>query len=555
MSQNVGGIWVRERAGRKTVKPEDVARAIEAHFTKRGAQVDATSARDIEPLSVEEGKGRLGFAVLRAEGGWITVADSERYTADRSLAQHLAKTLGAEVFWYVLYGATDAGIARWFGSKAKAPASSYAGVEEGIVEIGFPNPFLYFDQLASSVGKKELKATRFVSLRGVRADSYDAGPEPRSREDAEAAAEAAAEARARKTKTKTTATTSRSGARSKTAAAAPRETVLDRTKRAPFAPIALAYKKQRAGRDSLVLGFSCAVPMGELGPSVSRVLDAYLALVPEGALRWALLGGNSTTPRRLKDASIARARAMLAPKTAAKTDYTHFWLASDDTWDGQPAAEEPDNPDFLFLCDGERSVKPEKMDWGWLRPTGWIEMRFPSDFLWQLGVDRFVDFAKEVTAMLPVESGSAAIALTWSPLQGMLSQEAPRIAAPILLERPGLDVADSHHSLGGKCRGAHWLTFLGKGLVKTLGGEKKLLADVPGVDHANAGSAIMLRAGEAPSPDPSPKDRKLLASVARAVAPVTVFDGASGVFSYRDDPERDEARYGYRHLGGKKPAP
>jgi hypothetical protein len=107
MSWNVGGILVADAKGKTKVTQRAVVRAIEAYWTEHGAKRDRANPRDIEPLSVSNNTGRLGYAVLPPAGGWIAVADSERYHADHALAKHLAKALKVEVLWYTLYGATD----------------------------------------------------------------------------------------------------------------------------------------------------------------------------------------------------------------------------------------------------------------------------------------------------------------------------------------------------------------------------------------------------------------------------------------------------------------
>lgn len=524
MSHNVGGIYVRAKAGRTVITQQAIADAVAGYFTDHGAKRDDAGVLALKPLTVDAKRRRLGVAVMPEQAGWIVIADSERYTADHGLAAHLSKRLGVEVLWYVLYGATGAGIARRFGRKRKAPPETYDDVEQLVGEL--PRAFTYFDQLTP----RALKGAVVMGFSGVK--QYDTGPEPGEDEDEEGDEpevddDAAPAKRA-----------SRTGP------------VLDLAARAPFKPIRLRKGKLTVGRDTLTLGFSCRAPFAKVARGVEQVMDLYAAAIPLGALRWGLMGESSTTVRKL--ASLDRARAMLKQKGKLKGETVMFFLAGDDEWPSEPPCKtEPEAPSFLFSCSLEVKLVDEEMDWGWHRPTSTIEMRFPSDYLWQLGADRFVELATRMAALLPVQSGQAAIALGWNPLLSSTSQEAPPLAAPHLLAHPGLDVGGDIFSLGDRSRGANWLTFVGADLAAKLGGPKKLRASLHrGVRVTEAGTTLVVRAGEAPLPDPTKVEFAYLRSVAQALAPVTRFETDPSVFDGRDTLAK---RYAYRFLGGTPP--
>jgi hypothetical protein len=534
VSHNVGGIWVGARPRGKKPTQVGVARAIATYWTQLGAVQRDDGALRIEPLSMAKGDRRLGYAVLPESSGWIAILDSERYTADFGLARHLAEALDVEALWFVLYGATDSGVARWFGSRREAPADGYESVEEYVAGLGMTAPFPYFDALERELLPSVFAKTHTLAFRNVPATKYDHGPEPKDHQEEEDEDEDEPSSNERVVPPVKGKRASRASATKNTE---PPSVVLDTARRAPFEPIVLREKKTLIGQDTLRVFFSCRVPVKKMVRAVEAAMDAYLELVPQDALRWALHGASSTTVRKWSASSLSRARSLLDPKSAAKKEDVYFFLAGDERWPSvAPAAEEPESPLFLFHCDGTNDLAPLADHW---RPTSKIEMRFPSSYLWQLGVERFVEFVARVGAGLPLESGLASIALTWNPLTTQWSSAAAYQASLRALERHGLDLGIDHSDLGDHSPGARWLTLLGGPLIAKLGGKRHLKESLdPGVGWIEAGEHIVLRAGAEPHPDPSPDDRKLLRSVARAIRPVTLFSEYANLFEPREDAQR-----------------
>jgi hypothetical protein len=290
--------------------------------------------------------------------------------------------------------------------------------------------------------------------------------------------------------------------------------------------------------------------MGKLGPIVARVYDAWMEAVPPDVIRWALVGANSTTTRRASSATLARARSLLDAKAAAKSELTYFWVASDDEWPSPGREKEPTDPAFLFLMEGHSSVASQKKSWGLLERTNAVEMRFPSEFVWQLGVEAFVQFAGRIAAMLPFDAGYASPTLCIYPMTTSRRSEADCRAAA--LEHPGFDLDtrdDTRHA--SQVGGARWLTFLAPKMIASLGGEAALRRSLDErVEVTGAGKGLLLRAGTEPLADPGPDDLAALRSLAEALLPITRFERRLGCF----EDQVELARWEYRFLGGEERA-
>lgn len=134
MALNVGVIQVRAAEG---VDRERVTAAIRDHWAGCVALDPVSLAGEFEPMALQAGKSdRLAFAVSPVARGWVTVVDSEAYTADAALAQHLHELLGVEVVWYCLTGNADVAAVRVYGeTELELPgdevddAGDYAEVE------------------------------------------------------------------------------------------------------------------------------------------------------------------------------------------------------------------------------------------------------------------------------------------------------------------------------------------------------------------------------------------------------------------------------------------
>jgi hypothetical protein len=138
---------------------ERLASAIENYWVEAGAKVGGRKWRRLEPLSLEQ-THELGFAVSKETNRWVTVCDSERYTADFRLAQHLAERLGVRVRFDGQWDASDEEVERYLGGRGKRCEHE---------------PSDYYDQL----GPKETAQADwiFLSVEGVNPETYDTGPE------------------------------------------------------------------------------------------------------------------------------------------------------------------------------------------------------------------------------------------------------------------------------------------------------------------------------------------------------------------------------------------
>jgi len=160
LGQNVGAIWVEARATQAKV-----AAAVEAFWVARGARVSKEDPLAFRPLSLGE-TGRLGYAILPAEKGWIGVFDSERYTACAQLAKHLAQELDVGVVRYEITDAAGAASVVAYGTATKPPKGRAKAA--AYVESAFVQPYLYFDRIREE-SKDLLPKMKLIALADITA--------------------------------------------------------------------------------------------------------------------------------------------------------------------------------------------------------------------------------------------------------------------------------------------------------------------------------------------------------------------------------------------------
>jgi len=401
VSLNVGGIYVKAKRG---VDPKRVRAAIAAYWTERGAAAADVWPR--EPLALD-GTRELAFAVMPGAGGWICVADSERYNADFGLANHLATALATQVIWYTLYGATDAGVLRVLGPgrKPRLPDDDYGAVEAFVTER-LPHPFVYLDQLPES--------ERALGFANVDPAAYDRGPVP-----VEEAAEPAPPATA---------------------------TPVDDPARWPVAvdPALVAANELRVG---YLVAFFLPGLFAKHVHDVRGVFERWVDLVPRDALQWSLIGSSSTDVKPFGAQTLERCRAQLTAKAAAK--YAAFRL-------GGP---EPSHPQFEFHLDGA-AHEDDDVERG---SASSIEVVFP----WSTPHETVASFAMAAAEQLAYATGLATPALFFDA--GLVGAAGRPVAARLAARYPGLELGVDGFALGDKMHGAHWLTFLGPAQVRALG--------------------------------------------------------------------------------------
>ena len=197
-------------------------------------------------------------------------------------------------------------------------------------------------------------------------------------------------------------------------------------------------------------------------------------------------------------------------------------------------------PDFMVMVNGY--AKPRKL--GFADQTNVIQFVFPVEYCDAFGVDRFVELVSTMFATLPCDSGYAAPGLVWDLPDNYDGAEG--VIAPLALQHHGYDVSDNASTavlIGAKCRGARWLTMLSTELVDRVGGSDRLRGQLDaGVEVCECARGLTIRAGATPELGHVNRGEgtPLLASVARAIEPVTFFgDNAILPLFGRDIDRRD----------------
>jgi hypothetical protein len=145
MGFNVAGLHVRVRPG---LTQELLVATVSGFWLGRDAQLSSRDPLQFEPLAVRE-TGLLGFAVSPitpdAKGReWIAVYDSERYTADSELAEHLAITLDTDVWLVEVADVVNHAEAIRFGTRPRSIRNYGKAFRRA---EGFPYGLMYYNQL------------------------------------------------------------------------------------------------------------------------------------------------------------------------------------------------------------------------------------------------------------------------------------------------------------------------------------------------------------------------------------------------------------------------
>jgi len=266
-------------------------------------------------------------------------------------------------------------------------------------------------------------------------------------------------------------------------------------------------------RDHLEAVLFCRVNFVDMAEGARAAFDRWLDAVPRNALKWARIGGNAAEPKPFGATTIARCVDQLSPAKAAKREVSSFTLCG----------PQPYNSDYWFAAVGSADLfGPDAID----TEANFIEMRFPTEYLAERGVEPFVALMKDIAAGLPYSSGYASVALGYNAESHV--SEAAEIIAPLALRHHGYDVHRHRYvkyDIGDLSLGARWLTLLGANLVEKLGGSEALAKQLPGIGVEPAGAGLMLRAGEQPEIGDvnAQQGTPLLRMVAKAVEPVTLF--------------------------------
>lgn len=280
-------------------------------------------------------------------------------------------------------------------------------------------------------------------------------------------------------------------------------------------------------RDNLQITFFGKRPFAQMVKGTGKCVQWFLAVVPEGELKWSIIGPTSGTHKPLTKKDLDRCLAMLTAAAARQKDI-HFRLMG-------PAKY---GPDYRLVVNGYK--QPAKR--GFLDQTNAIEMRFPREFLLNKGHDAVARIAKELFDAFAGDSGYASPALCVGKESEI--DQAGAYLAPLAMKHHGYDVSTTLYSasaLGTLSRGARWLTLLSKDLLTELGGGEILRSRLaPEVDMTDFANGVMLRTG--PTPEIGDTNRMemtpLLASVAHAIEAVTRFNDNALLPIFGNDPER-----------------
>lgn len=262
----------------------------------------------------------------------------------------------------------------------------------------------------------------------------------------------------------------------------------------------------------------------ECSDALTEVFDRFVAFVPPGSIRQAVVSATSEEWRDADPAAMKRMRDSLAPAGAKKRKFTAFRFNDN----GSEA------PQYGF-----RLVDRDKDDEGQSRTL--VELTFPPSAVDEAHVEALVDLVMEFTAMLAPCYGYVSPSLL--PADGAVTEGFLEMRS-LALRHPGYDVAMNDLTqlrIGTHARGARWLTILGPALLEAVGGEAALRKQLPSaISITPVGQALVLRAGKTPELGDGNRRQKtpLLSEMAKALEPITLFNEID-LLSYLADFDED----------------
>lgn len=291
-------------------------------------------------------------------------------------------------------------------------------------------------------------------------------------------------------------------------------------------------------RDGVIVVLFARESHAVLAPRVGVLLDAYLALVGDDALRF-IVGSEewkSLTPRRR-----ARARRRLS---AAAADGP-----PDDFLVMKGGADEASVGEHGFLYVGT-NLEPERRK----RHVSGVELWFPTEAVLARGLDAFCRDVMALAATIPFSSGYCSLAFdveddAWIDV-------ARHVTTPLAMRHPGMDLhmLDNTASfMGDGVRGAYWLTFVGPAALGALAldaaGLREALHD-PAIAVHELPQGVAIRAGDELRPgDVNDGDRlPLTRKVAAVLEPVTVLQRCAAFGFATPDPLTSFIEWQRRHL-------
>lgn len=264
-------------------------------------------------------------------------------------------------------------------------------------------------------------------------------------------------------------------------------------------------------RNGIVAAFYFDKPPQVIAPEISLILDAYMAAIPAGVLKYSVTSASAGQFKPFGPGTIAECHKQLNPKRVAKRELTGILLNSG----GAQASQY----EFHFVAPRPDRGEPEA--------ASVLKMIFPVDVVARGREQEFVDRVREISESMDYLCGHCSFSLVpmLSALGSVTSKELRRLA----LRHPGYDLPSNRGTsffLGQRVRGASWITWLGPGLTALLGGIfalRKQLREPIELEELTKG--VMIRAGLVP--ELGDVNRKistpLLRKVAAVLEPITFF--------------------------------
>ncbi|KFE67803.1 hypothetical protein DB31_8286 [Hyalangium minutum] len=238
-------------------------------------------------------------------------------------------------------------------------------------------------------------------------------------------------------------------------------------------------------RDGVVICFFLPHSHKEVAPAIWRALETYRRAVPSGSLAWYVSDDGDYLP--LDEKGWAHIRYKILERQGGYA--WHVELEEDCSQVGGYHFEYAG----LWLNDPEGLNREGS--------TTGVLFTLPTEYLLEHGPGHVRALALELARELPFSFGYASLALI-APHGRWFA--ARRAVVPLLSRYAGLDIyrlIETGGHIGGRARGAYWLTFLGQPLLGQVGGEEGLRSKLafPQVSvQPLGGERVLITLGEWP---------------------------------------------------------
>ncbi len=279
-------------------------------------------------------------------------------------------------------------------------------------------------------------------------------------------------------------------------------------------------------RNGIAVAFFFEKPPELIAPSIASALDAYIAAIPPGVLKYAVTSASAGQFKPFGPRTIAACRKQLTPAGVAKRDLTEIRLNSG----GAQASQY----EFQFVAPRPDDATPEAVSV--------LNMVFPVDVVGGGREERFCLTLREISESLDYLCGHCSPTLV--PMLYALGSMTSKELRGLAMRYPGYDLPSNRGTsffLGQRVRGASWMTWLGPELTAVLGGVAALEKRLPKpfkLEELTKG--VMIRAGIVPEMGDVNQqiDTPLLRKLAAVLEPVTFFgDQYSTIYQTFGDKE------------------